>query len=104
MAYRKIKDTEVNRYYILTTNEPNFDDRDAVMQKIEEYKKTHSCQMITNGVIPSLKYYLRLVSDPQAFIDEYTKWLEHEYQRASGIKKGHLQVWQEIRRQVLKTE
>ncbi len=104
VAYRKIKDTKVDRYYILTTSEPNFDDQDAVMQKIAEYKRVHSCEIMVNGVIPSLKYYLRLVSDPQAFVDEYTKWLEYEYRRASGIKREHLRVWQEIRQEILKTK
>ncbi len=100
VAYRKIKDTKVDRYYLLTTSDPNFDDQDAVTRKIAEYGKTHPCQIIVNGVMPSLKYYLRLVRSPQAFINEYTKWLEYEYLRASGIKKKHLQVWQEIRREL----
>jgi len=104
VAFRKINDTDVDRYYILTTNEPNFDDYDAVFEKIEGYKKIHPCQIIVNGVIPSLKYYMRLVSNPQAFVDEYTKWLEFEYQRASGIKKKHLRIWQEIRQKVLNIE
>lgn len=104
VAFCKIKDTGVDRYYLLTTSEPNFDDYDAVIEKIEEYKRIHPCQIIVNGVIPSLKYYLRLVSNPQAFVDEYTKWLEFEYQRASGIKKNHLRIWQEIRQQVSNIE
>jgi DNA (cytosine-5)-methyltransferase 1 len=104
VAFRKIRNTTVNRYYILTTSEPNFDDQDAVLQKIAEYKKVHSCQIIVNGVMPSLKYYLRLVSNPQVFVDEYTKWLEHEYKRSSGIKKEHLRVWQDIRQQILKVK
>lgn len=104
VAYRKIKNTGVDRYYILTTNEPNFDDQESVMQEIEKYKRSHSCQIIVNGVIPSLKYYMRLISSPQNFVDEYTKWLEYEFQRASGIKREHLRVWQEIRQTVLKIE
>lgn len=101
IAHRKIKNTDVDRYYILTTSEPNFDDYDSVMQEIEKYKKVHPCQIIVNGVIPSLKYYMRLMSNPQGFVNEYTKWLEFEYQRASGIKKEHLRVWQEIRQKIL---
>jgi DNA (cytosine-5)-methyltransferase 1 len=101
VAYRKIKNTDIDRYYILTTHEPNFDDYDAIMQEIRNYSKVHSCQIIINGVIPSLKYYMRLMNNPQAFVDEYTKWLEFEYQRASGIKRKHLQVWQEIRQKML---
>ena len=104
VAYRKIKNTGVDRYYILTTNEPNFDDQESVMQEIEKYKRVHSCQIIVNGVIPSLKYYIRLLSNPQNFVDEYTKWLKYEFQRASGIKREHLRVWQEICQTVLKIQ
>jgi len=101
VVYRKIKNAEIDRYYILTTSEPNFDDHESVMQEIEKYKKVHSCQIIVNGVIPSLKYYMRLISNPHDIIDEYTRWLEYEYQRASGIKREHLRVWREIRQNVL---
>ncbi len=104
VAYRKIKNTEIDRYYILTTSEPNFDDYESVMQEIEKYKRVHPCQMIVNGVIPSLKYYMRLISNPQSFVDEYTKWLEFEFRRASGIKSEHLRVWKEIRQNVLNLE
>lgn len=104
VAYRKIKNTGIDRYYILTTSEPNFDDHESVTQEIEKYKKVHSCQIIVNGVIPSLKYYMRLISNPQDIVDEYTKWLEFEYQRASGIKREHLRVWQEIRQDLLNPE
>jgi len=104
IAYRKIKNTRVDRYYILTTSEPNCDDHKLVMQKIAEYRQVHPCQIIVNGVLPSLKYYLRLVGDPNAFIDEYTKCLEQEYSCASGIKKHHLQVWQSIRQQMFRSK
>lgn len=95
-AYQKIKDTKVDRYYILTTKEPNFDNYEAVMQKIEQYKGSHPCQIIVNGVIPSLKYYLRLISEPQNIIGEYTTLLQSEYKRASGIKREHLEAWKKI--------
>lgn len=103
-AFRKIKDTEIDRYYVLTTNEPNFDDYESVMQEIEKCKRLHPCQIIVNGVIPSLKYYMRLLSNPEGIVDEYTELLESEYHRASGVKREHLQVWQEIRQNVLDLE
>jgi DNA (cytosine-5)-methyltransferase 1 len=103
-AYRKIRTTSIDRYYILTTSEPNFDNYQAVLERIEKYKQQHDCQIIVNGVIPSLKYYLRLISDPQKFIDEYTNCLESEFKRASGIKKDHLINWQRIRQEVLNLE
>jgi DNA (cytosine-5)-methyltransferase 1 len=104
VAYRKIRSANIDRYYILTTSDPNFSNYETVMQEIEKYKKAHPCQIIVNGVIPSLKYYMRLISNPQDVIDEYTKWLEFEYKRASGIKREHLRFWQEIRQTVLNLE
>lgn len=104
VAYRKIKNTEIDRYYILTTSEPNFNNYESVMEEIEKYKKVHPCQIIVNGVIPSLKYYMRLISNPQGFVDEYTKWLEFEFHCASGIKREHLRVWQKIRQNALNLE
>ena len=104
VAYRKIKDNKTNRYYILTTSEPNFDDYELVKREIEKYEKIHSCQIIVNGVVPSLKYYMRLMSNPHDIVDEYTKWLEFEYQRASAIKREHLRIWQEIRQSLLNLE
>ncbi len=104
VVYRKIKDTSIDRYYILTTSKPNFNDYESVMREIEKYKRVHPCQIIVNGVIPSLKYYMRLMSNPQGIVDEYTKWLEFEFHRASGIKREHLRVWRELRQSVLDLE
>ncbi len=101
LAYQKIKTSQTDRYYILTTNEPNVSDQTLVTQTIEKYKQRHACQFIVNGVIPSLKYYLRLISQPQEFLAEYTHLLETEFKRGSGIKKQHLQVWQQICQTVL---
>lgn len=104
IVYRKIQNTKIDRYYILTTSEPNFEDYDSVKREIEKYEKIHSCQIIVNGVIPSLKYYMRLINNPQDIIEEYTKWLEFEFKRASGIKREHLKIWQEIRQEILNLE
>jgi DNA (cytosine-5)-methyltransferase 1 len=101
IAYQKIKTSQIERYYILTTNEPNIADQVLMTQTIEKYKQRHTCQFIVNGVIPSLKYYLRLISQPQEFLVEYTSLLETEFKRGSGIKKEHLQIWQQIRQTIL---
>jgi DNA (cytosine-5)-methyltransferase 1 len=100
-AFQKIKNTKIDRYYILTTKEPNNCYNKSVTKKLEEYKRIHSCQIIVNGVIPSLKYYLRLINNPQNFIDKYTELLEYEFNRGSGIKKIHLSVWHDICKNIL---
>lgn len=96
-AYRKIKDfPEVSRYYILTTSEPNFSNDTSTKRVVEEYKHSHGCQFILNGVIPSLKYYLRLLHNPQDFISLYSFWLSKEYQRGSAIKREHIKIWKSL--------
>ena len=101
IVYRKIKNSSINRYYILTTSEPNVANQTEISAKLFEMKKLHSCQIIVNGVLPSLKYYLRLVSEPEKFIGIYTKHLETEFNRASAIKGEHLKIWNEIRQNLL---
>ncbi|MGI8787817.1 MAG: hypothetical protein ACR2HG_08675 [Pyrinomonadaceae bacterium] len=101
IVFRKIQNESVERYYILTTREPNTIDADEVVGKLTEIGKTHSCQIIVNGVLPSLKYYLRLISKPENFIDLYARLLESEFNRASGIKSEHLKVGAEIRQNLL---
>jgi hypothetical protein len=53
-----------------------------------------------NGVIPSLKYYLRLVSVPESFVDSYTQLLAEDFRRGGGIKREHLQVWSDIQQRI----
>lgn len=101
IIYQKIKDTSINRYYILTTSEPNVANQTEISVKLFEMKKLHSCQIIVNGVLPSLRYYLRLVSEPEKFIEIYTKLMEAEFNRASAIKGEHLKIWREIRQNLL---
>lgn len=101
ITYRKIKNKPINRYYILTTSEPNVKNQTEISAKLSEIKKLHSCQIIVNGVLPSLKYYLRLVSEPEKFIGIYTKHLEAEFNRASAIKGEHLKIWKEIQQNLL---
>ncbi|MGQ0793989.1 MAG: hypothetical protein ACT4NX_07905 [Deltaproteobacteria bacterium] len=102
VAYRKIKNTDIDRYYILTTAEPNFGDYLSVQEAIGKFRKHHRCQIIVNGVIPSLKYYTRLIDNPQRILDEYTKWLQSEYTSASGVKREHLKAWHQLHREIKK--
>lgn len=100
-VYHKIKNKRVNRYYILTTHEPNWDDVEEVFARVKAVRAASGCQIIVNGVIPSLKYYLRMVNDPNEFLEAYTTCLQTEFSSASGIKKEHLEAWLELQREYL---
>ena len=53
----------------------------------------HGCQVITNGVIPTIKYYLRLVENPMVFLQKYTALLGSDDDR---VKPVHLEHWLSI--------
>jgi len=78
------------RYYTLSTG--NIIDPGTINEIVDEVKQSHGCQIIINGIIPTLKYYLRLVSDPSQFIEEYSRLI----QRDTEIKTIHKHMWNEL--------
>jgi len=97
-AYEKFRDKEISRYYLLTTAEPNIksDERETVHIEIERIKEEHGCEVIANGIIPSLRYYLRLLSNPEMFIERYTENLRLEFLKSTEIKTEHIEKWKEL--------
>ena len=91
MAYEKFKTQPVQRYYILTT-----DSRDqgimGISEKITDIQRKCGCQLIVNGVEPTLKYYLRLLENPDTFIIAYAELLETD----KDIKYEHKEAWNKI--------
>jgi DNA (cytosine-5)-methyltransferase 1 len=90
-ATAKIMSKSVDRYYILTTH-PACEPDDALYQKIANVKALYNCQLIANGVIPSLKYYLRLLSDPSLVFPKYVELLASD----KTIKHEHREVWNKL--------
>ena len=95
-AYQKFAQTPVSRYYLLTTAEPNVEDIDAVNDFVSEIHRQHGCEVIVNGILPSLKYYLRLLSSPQLFLETYSKNLQLDFQQKAEIKEPHLRYWETL--------
>ena len=96
-AHQKFINTSVRRYYLLTTAEPNVaDEPNAVDQLIQHIRRTHGCEVIVNGILRSLKYYLRLLSNPTQFLDSYSNNLQLDFSQSTDIKRSHLQYWNEL--------
>lgn len=90
-AKQKIRGSQVDRYYILTTHiqhEPS----DDVLKEVENVKKLLGCQLIVNGVMPSIKYYLRMLTNPGAVLPAYVKKLEED----EAIGYEHRDIWNKI--------
>jgi DNA (cytosine-5)-methyltransferase 1 len=95
-AYQKFKQISVSRYYLLTTAEPNVEDIDSVNDFVSVIHRQHGCEVIVNGILPSLKYYLRLLSSPQLFLENYSKNLQLDFQQKADIKETHLRYWEAL--------
>lgn len=94
IAYGKIIKFSPKRYSIFSTLHIQEKDKDLIFNKIDKIKNEHGCQVIVNGVLPSIKYYLRLIDDIDVFVDNYSKLLESD----NEIKKVHKECWNEILR------
>jgi DNA (cytosine-5)-methyltransferase 1 len=90
-AARKIMDKSVDRYYILTTHQ-NCEPDDELSKSISKIKAIYNCQLIANGLIPSLKYYLRLLSDPSLVFPKYVELLVED----KAIKHEHRVFWNKL--------
>ena len=95
-AHQKFSETSVSRYYLLTTAEPNVDDSSTVDLLVQKIYRQHRCEVIVNGIPPSLKYYLRLLSNPKLFLDFYSKNLQLDFNENTDVKEIHLRRWNEL--------
>lgn len=95
IAYKKFRTKKIQRYYILSNAE--FDHSDSgLIEKTQIIRESHGCQVIINGVINTLKYYLRLLSNTSQFIDIYISLVKSD----QTIKYEHKLQWNEILRNI----
>jgi len=80
------------RYYILTTTGIKESDYSDVISKVHKLKEEHGCQLIINGLLPTLKYYLRLIDNLDDFIHKFTDLVVNDKE----LKIVHKQKWGEI--------
>ena len=75
---------------------PNVEDVDSVNELVSEIHRQHGCEVIVNGILPSLKYYLRLLINSQLFLENYSKNLQLDFQQKAEIKETHLRYWETL--------
>lgn len=91
-AKEKILPSSVSRYYILSTAEIKKADKDKIDEIVNQVKNSHGCQIVVNGIIPSLKYYLRLLENPSSFLENYVQLLNAD----ETVKFEHKERWNKI--------
>ena len=78
IAYEKIVKFNPERYYILSNVGILEDEEDEIIEIVERVKNEHGCQIIINGLLPTIKYYLRLISDPKEFFNNYIDLVKND--------------------------
>lgn len=74
----KIYRCNPSRYYILSYYGVKDEDREDIQQIIDDVRLKHGCQIIINGLLPTIKYYLRLISDLSDFWNMYCHLVEND--------------------------
>lgn len=91
-VYKKICDKDVQRYYILSTIVPSVEESVAMNEIVCNIREEHGCQVIINGIMPTIKYYLRLLDNTDLFIENYIKNLNND----TEINYEHKIAWNKI--------
>lgn len=92
IAIEKIMRFSPERYYILSYVGVKESDKLEIDGLIDGLKKEHGCQIIINGLLPTIKYYLRLLTFLEDFVLNYSVLVEDD----SEIKKIHKEKWNEL--------
>jgi DNA (cytosine-5)-methyltransferase 1 len=88
-AFLKFRGHRIDRYYLLTTAVDCGKGDEQVTEAIEGIKRGHGCQVIVNGVLPTIRYWLRLLSEPSAFSEFYADALRTD----AAIAYEHRERW-----------
>lgn len=75
-AIQKIKSVSVQRYLILSTTGIADTEFEEIAKLTNTFRQTNGCEIIVNGVLDTIKYYLRLIDSPASFINRYTALVE----------------------------
>lgn len=67
----KLITMRMQRYYILSTVPCEADESVKINALLHQIRTTNGCQVIVNGVIKTLSYYLRLIKSPALFVETY---------------------------------
>lgn len=96
IAKEKIVKHNPKRYYILSYFEVLEEDKDEINQIIEEVKSLHGCQIVVNGLLPTLKYYFRLIENLEDFIKIYSNLIQIDSELKSVHKIKYNELLEEL--------
>jgi DNA (cytosine-5)-methyltransferase 1 len=89
---QKIKAASVERYLILSTAGIAEGELEEIKHLQATFKRANGCEIIVNGVLETIRYYLRLIRSTTDFLFEYTTLLESD----PDVDYEHRLAWNEI--------
>ena len=92
IAKEKIIKYNPKRYYILSYYGIKKEDEKTINEIIQEVKEEHGCQIIVNGIMATLKYYMRLIIDLEIFYSIYSDLINTD----TELKIVHKEKWNEL--------
>ena len=91
-AIDKVRAESVSRYYMLSTAGISEEDKEKIGLKTEEFRLQNGCEIIVNGVLDSICYYLRLLPSTTDFLKNYADLLEND----EDVGYEHKISWNEV--------
>lgn len=80
------------RYYILSVLGTKMEDAHEISNIVCGVGINHGCQIIINGLLPTIKYYLRLITDLKTFVERYSLAVQNDKE----LQVEHKKFWNEL--------
>lgn len=97
IAIEKIYKFNPKRYCIFSFANINNDDFEEITNEIRTVELNQGCQIIVNGIMPTIKYYLRLISSLPDFIDNYRKLVESDTELQKIHKEKLIELFSDLK-------
>ncbi len=91
-AIEKIKTSEVERYYLVSTQNMDLEEEEEIRKIIQDFYYHNGCELIVNGVYETIKYGLRSVTDIDTFVAKYVDLLGSDL----DVGYEHREAWNEV--------
>lgn len=84
----KFRWSRMPTFYLLSTSS-RVDGAEDIKAEIADIREKHGCEMIVNGIAPTIKYYLRLLTDTNKFVEAYVAHLDAD----AGVSQNLKERW-----------
>lgn len=91
-VYKKIANVPVQRYYILSTVDPDITDYADIEKNIQKIRNEHGCEIIIDKISDSLSRTLRLFKN----VNDYTDKFVNLIQNSTELNTEHKTAWNDI--------